>query len=52
MNYTKKENYVLSTDDTRVQSPKSILLVLTLMYSSVSYLILTVDEKAVMTGRV
>ena len=23
MNYTKKENYFLSTDDTRVQSPKA-----------------------------
>ena len=30
----------------------SILLVLTHMYFSVSYLILTLDEKAVMTGRV
>ena len=30
----------------------SILLVLTHLYFSVSYLILTVDEKAVMTGRV
>ena len=30
----------------------SILLVLTHIYFSVSYLILTLDEKAVMTGRV
>ena len=44
-----------------VESPKGrahfllnfpMLLVLTHMYFSVSYLILTLDEKAVMTGRV
>ena len=35
-----------------LQYQRSILLVLTHMYFSVSYLILTVDEKAVMTGRV